>query len=565
MSNINKAKKILSAITFNKNNLKKLKFDKLIIRCNGENAYKKFFEVLGLNKDDYRDHEEKPFTEEEACQLLRYDKYPQFNYIKDRWATLHIKLGDDNDIIEFNKKFKDAGFDFGIQEKTKSLWFPDRPILKTNQQYWQEKEPFKIKAKYPIYVISKGRYKKMLTADALLEMKQPFNLVVEESEYELYKEELKKKVDNPNEYLLMFSNKDKNYFTSNIYKDDGGSIPVRNFIWQHSKKAGHKRHWCLDDNLDGFYRLQNNGRVKLLSSVGFRVCERWTDDFENVYMSGLNYLSFMPEISRRRKQVQKNTRIYSCILLHNDANKFIKDKPLYLWRGRYNEDTDLSLRLLKSGHPTMLLNNFVCNKQTTMSCKGGNTDSIYKGDGLQKKLDSLILQHPDVAKGTNKFKKVHHQVDYKPFEKNEFKLSSKKLTHHKDRNYNLVLKSYEGLKVVKKMNKKKDYILEKKEETPKQKERKENYKEEDDNLKLYENGTLEMNESKYKLLHKRYNETYEFNDDDLDDLNKRLKKLNEKKEEPKEENKLNDIMDYIKSKDLTEEEKKKLICCIAMM
>ena len=54
-----------------------------------------------------------------------------------------------------------------------------------------------------------------------------------------------------------------------------------------------------------------------------------------------------------------------------------------------------------------------------MSCKGGNTDSIYQGDGLQKKLDSLIEQHPDCVRGTVKFKKVHHQVNYKPWAGNE--------------------------------------------------------------------------------------------------------------------------------------------------
>ena len=36
-------------------------------------------------------------------------------------------------------------------------------------------------------------------------------------------------------------------------KNQGG-IPARNFIWEHSSKNGHKKHWILDDNIDGFYR-----------------------------------------------------------------------------------------------------------------------------------------------------------------------------------------------------------------------------------------------------------------------------------------------------------------------
>jgi len=42
--------------------------------------------------------------------------------------------------------------------------------------------------------------------------------------------------------------------------------------------------------------------------------------------------------------------------------------------------TDLSLRILKTGFPTMLFNCFLCGKQTTLSVKGGN-EEIYKNDG----------------------------------------------------------------------------------------------------------------------------------------------------------------------------------------
>ena len=88
------------------------------------------------------------------------------------------------------------------------------------------------------------------------------------------------------------------------------------------------------------------------------------------------------------------------------------------WRGKYNEDTDLSLRLLKAGYSTLLFQNFLCGKQTTLSVAGGNSE-IYSGTGLQDKLDSLINQHPDVVSGTIRFKKVHHMVDYKPYKKNK--------------------------------------------------------------------------------------------------------------------------------------------------
>ena len=65
-----------------------------------------------------------------------------------------------------------------------------------------------------------------------------------------------------------------------------------------------------------------------------------------------------------------NTRIYSCMLIKNDIP--------YRWRGRYNEDTDLSIRVLKDGWCTILFNAFLADKSQTMTMKGGNTEDLYK-------------------------------------------------------------------------------------------------------------------------------------------------------------------------------------------
>jgi hypothetical protein len=106
-----------------------------------------------------------------------------------------------------------------------------------------------------------------------------------------------------------------------------------------------------------------------------------------------------------------NTRVYSCILLRNDLP--------YRWRGRYNEDTDLSIRILKDGHCTVLFNAFLAFKQTTMTMKGGNTDDLYQGDGRLAMAQSLVDQHPDVATITEKWGRYQHHVDYRPFRRNK--------------------------------------------------------------------------------------------------------------------------------------------------
>jgi len=106
-----------------------------------------------------------------------------------------------------------------------------------------------------------------------------------------------------------------------------------------------------------------------------------------------------------------NTRIYSCILIKNDLE--------YRWRGRYNEDTDLSLRVLKGGWCTVLFKAFLADKVATMRMKGGNTEELYKEDGRLQMAKSLQKQHPDLVKVVWKRNRWQHQVDYSQFRRNK--------------------------------------------------------------------------------------------------------------------------------------------------
>jgi hypothetical protein len=91
----------------------------------------------------------------------------------------------------------------------------------------------------------------------------------------------------------------------------------------------------------------------------------------------------------------------------------------YRWRGRYNEDTDLSLRALKDGYCTILFNAFLAGKVTTMRMKGGNTSEVYgETDNRKEFAESLRDQHPDHVEVTWKFNRWHHQVDYRLFKQN---------------------------------------------------------------------------------------------------------------------------------------------------
>jgi hypothetical protein len=99
------------------------------------------------------------------------------------------------------------------------------------------------------------------------------------------------------------------------------------------------------------------------------------------------------------------------------------------WRGKFNEDTDLSLRLLKDGWCTILFSTLLAGKTPTLQDKGGNTDSIY--NQTNKRLEfakSLQEQHPDCVTITQRYGRWHHQVDYSKFKFNKliFKKDFKK-------------------------------------------------------------------------------------------------------------------------------------------
>ena len=131
-----------------------------------------------------------------------------------------------------------------------------------------------------------------------------------------------------------------------------------------------------------------------------------------------------------------NTRVYSCILLRNDLS--------YRWRGRYNEDTDLSLRILKDGLCTILFNAFLAGKSQTMTQKGGNSDELYQDDGRLKMAESLVEQHPDIARVSWKWGRTQHHVDYSKFKRN--KLLRKPNINVKDGvdNFGMVLQEKQG-------------------------------------------------------------------------------------------------------------------------
>ena len=100
--------------------------------------------------------------------------------------------------------------------------------------------------RYPIYIISKSRYEPnlMLTVKTLEEIHCDYNIVIEPQEVELYKKSGLIKRGNIIALPEGFRQNPEYARVGNAGLV-GGSIPARNFVWEHSIKEGHKRHWIL--------------------------------------------------------------------------------------------------------------------------------------------------------------------------------------------------------------------------------------------------------------------------------------------------------------------------------
>lgn len=248
-----------------------------------------------------------------------------------------------------------------------------------------------VNLKYPVYIISKGRWALRHTVRAFEKYNTPYRIVIEPQEFKEYASV----IDYKNILTLPFSNLGQ------------GGIPARNWVWEHSILEGHQRHWILDDNIAGFDYCNFNDKKDVSPIQALGRLEEIVDKFENVPMAGLNYSMFVLK-KAKRPPIQINSRVYSCINLSNAVP--------HRWRGRYNEDTDLSLRFLKDGFCTLLLNEYTCRKLATMQCKGGNTDELYKQDekfdGRLEMAKSLQRQHPDCVTIKHKWGRYQHSVDY---------------------------------------------------------------------------------------------------------------------------------------------------------
>ena len=358
---------------------------------------------------------------------------PEYKADEKVYPAIYIGFLNDTDKNKFVNKL-------GIKLKNNIKWvhYPN-PIIPNNKKLYYS-ITYKINPKYPIYIISKGRWKKRLTSRTCEEAGIPYKIVVEKQEYDEYA-----KVIDPKKILIL---PDKFIKVETDKFKIRSSIPARNFVWDHAVKSGAKKHWILDDNIDGFYRWNFNSRFKINSGVLFKLIEDYVSRFTNILQSGMNYRMFYPD-RQPKPPVVFNTRIYSCILNDHRIDKLVDN---IRWKNmNFNEDTDLSLRILKKGYATAQFNAFLCGKEGNLTSKGGNTQTQYtigndpkniNTKNILLKAQSLVKQHPDVARVVHRYKRgIHHHVDYSGFKDNELGYKNPKILKG-TKEYNMKLVKY---------------------------------------------------------------------------------------------------------------------------
>lgn len=248
-------------------------------------------------------------------------------------------------------------------------------------------------SKYPVYIVSKGRYENTQTVNMFIKDGVDFKILIEPQELDLYKQTV------PEKYILTLP-------FSNLGQ---GSYPARNFAWEHSSKLGAKRHWVFDDNIRKARRINKGKKIPINSGLAIKMVEDFTDRYLNVGISSFNYSYFVVPGSSDKKPFYINVHGYSCMLIKNDVP--------YRWRMKYNEDVDLCLQFLDDKYCTLLFNAVNMDKtSTTAKMKGGNQDELYKNNSYEKKVlktRSLEEVWPQYVKTIMRFNRPHHSVNWK--------------------------------------------------------------------------------------------------------------------------------------------------------
>lgn len=246
--------------------------------------------------------------------------------------------------------------------------------------------------RYPMFIPTRGRVDRQLTAKVFVSDGVPFRLVVEAEEADRHASKWGR------ERVLV------------LPESGRGLVYSRNWIKDFATAEGHERHWQFDDDIQCIDRTHKGRRLPCSAGIALAVVEDFVDRYENVAVASLNASMFLM-VSAGINQMHSvppfylNSRCYTDFLVSNRIPN--------RWRGRYNEDTDMTLQVLADGHCTMLINAFSIQTPGTLTASGGQMSSVagsYQGDGRLKMARELERRWPGVVETKRRFHRAQHAV-----------------------------------------------------------------------------------------------------------------------------------------------------------
>jgi hypothetical protein len=243
----------------------------------------------------------------------------------------------------------------------------------------------KFQVRYPIFIPSKGRAQRLLTARCLDRDGVPYKVVVEPSQAEAYAATV-----GWNRLEILPEN-------------NRGLVYSRNWITDHARSLYVERHWQIDDDILYFVCWRRGTEIQCRADYALAASEDFADRYENVGLLSLNSCFFVrPSIQYQKvPPFYLNHRCYTIIL-------FLNSLP-YRWRPPNNEDADMTLQVLAGGWCTVLLNALAMKTLTTMKHKGGQTESFKAGARLAM-VRALERRWPGVVTVGRRFGHPQHFV-----------------------------------------------------------------------------------------------------------------------------------------------------------
>jgi hypothetical protein len=354
--------------------------------------YSRFINTLNVNDIPFKTQQYKndPNKYENVMAAFKLPPYKGYNR-KYNMYVISVPIEYKKRVIKLFK-FKDTGYNY---------FHYNVPEIKKEEYIFHGKQT----PKNPLYIVSYGRFKNYFyTVKNLEEMELKYWLCIQKKQEQDYLDMLR---DNNFKYcsgLLLSENTTE------------GSTKQRNYCIKHAINKGYKKCWILDDNIRGWYYFNENFKHKITNGFAFKVLE----DFMNNIKEPVAIMSHCYTFDIRGNDLTTpfivNSKNYSSLLLDLE----LLNKYNIKFRLKYNEDVDLTLQALTHKLYTIGINFITADKAPTKSCKGGNTDTVYKGDKFLEKFKGLYnawkntpLKNYIELNYKHLDRRPHHLVNYK--------------------------------------------------------------------------------------------------------------------------------------------------------